>query len=107
MTNTVVSAIFPDPRLAQASSNDTPLIPVRINAVGLAPKLNDMIDTQEIFALDAGISEAEGFDDRHQFVGIVVVSGNKDIEIAGVTWPPMECERPGADDHVLNTVRVQ
>jgi hypothetical protein len=51
--------------------------------------------------------KSEGFDDRHQFVGVLVVSGNKDIEIDRIEWPPMECERPGADERVLNTVRVQ
>ncbi|HEY7320183.1 MAG TPA: hypothetical protein VIE89_21650 [Candidatus Binatia bacterium] len=62
---------------------------------------------QEIFALDAGIFQSESFDDRHQFVSVLVISGDKDIEIACITWPPMECERPGAADHILNTVRVQ
>jgi len=50
-----------------------------------------VIDLQEIFALNAGMSKSEGFDDRHQFVGVLVVSGNKDIEIDCITWPPMEC----------------
>jgi hypothetical protein len=37
-----------------------------INAVGLAPELNDVIDLQEIYALDADTSRSEGFDDGHQ-----------------------------------------
>jgi hypothetical protein len=86
------SAIYPSFRLAHASSNKTPVIPVRISMrLGSRAKLNDVIDLREIFAPDAGMPKSEGFDDRHQFVG---VSDNKDIEIAGIKWTPMEGERP-------------
>jgi hypothetical protein len=42
-----------------------------------------------------------------KFVGVLVISGNKDIEIDCITWSPMECERPGANDHEPNTVGIQ
>jgi hypothetical protein len=43
-----------------------------------------VIDLQEIFALDAGMSKTEGLNDGHEFVGVLVISGNKDVEIAGI-----------------------
>jgi len=108
MTNTPALVILPCSRLSQSliecHSTDSGK---DIDAIGLATELNDVIDLQEIFALDAGMSKSEGFDNRHQFVGVLVVSGNKDIEIAGVTWSPMKRQRPCTDDHVLNTLCVQ
>jgi len=66
--------------------------------MGFAPKLNDVINLQEIFALDARLSKTEALDDGHQFVSVLVVSGNKDIEIDRITRTPTEGERPAAHD---------
>ena len=63
-----------------------------IDAMGFAPKLNDVINLQEILALDARLSKTEALDDGHQFVSVLVVSGNNDI--AGITRTPMEGRAP-------------
>jgi len=78
-----------------------------INTIRLAPELNDVINLQEIFPFDAGVCKSEGFNNRHQIACVFVISTNKDVEITCVTWSPMKSERPGADDYVLNKIRVQ